>query len=137
MSKIEGGCLCGAIRYTTNAKPIMTVLCNCKNCQRQAGSAFSIIVAVPRGALQVRGQPTIYNDTGDSGMRVVRKFCNQCGSPLISEPEATPKLDWVKAGTLDDTSWLKPTVNLWCDSAQAWMNLNEDIPRFGKNPPMG
>ena len=136
MNKIEGGCLCGAIRYKTDAKPIMTVLCNCKNCQRQAGSAFSIIVAVPRGALQVQGQPTIYNDTGDSGMRVVRKFCNQCGSPLISEPEATPKLDWVKAGTLDDTSWLKPTVNLWCDSAQAWMNLNEDIPRFGKNTPI-
>ena len=115
----------------------MTVLCNCKNCQRQAGSAFSIIVAVPRGALKVTGVPTIYNDTGDSGMRVVRKFCNQCGSPLISEPEATPKLDWIKAGTLDDTSWLKPTMNLWCDSAQAWMNINEDIPRFGKNPPMG
>ena len=42
---IKGGCLCGQVRYTANAEPAFTGVCHCKNCQKQAGSAFSIVVA--------------------------------------------------------------------------------------------
>ncbi len=34
MSKIRGGCLCGAVRYSTDAEPLLTAVCHCKNCQR-------------------------------------------------------------------------------------------------------
>ena len=39
--KKTGGCLCGQVRYETKAEPMMTGVCHCKNCQKQAGSAFS------------------------------------------------------------------------------------------------
>lgn len=51
MSKIEGGCLCGAVRYTCAAEPVMTAICQCTHCQRQSGSAFSVI----RSDWQVHG----------------------------------------------------------------------------------
>lgn len=79
----------------------------------------------------------MYADTGDSGLPVRRRFCAACGSPIVSEPEATPGVDWLKAGTLDDTSWLQPQMNVWCDSAQPWVHISEAIPRAGKNPPLG
>ena len=44
---IEGGCLCGSIRYTCDAEPALTANCHCKHCQRQSGSAFSTIIGVP------------------------------------------------------------------------------------------
>jgi hypothetical protein len=136
MPKIQGGCLCGAVRYHCDAAPLMTAVCHCRSCQRQSGSAFSIIVGVPKGALMFEGAPpAAYRDSGDSGMPVERKFCAKCGSPIFSDVAATPDLDWIKAGTLDDTSWLQPQVNLWCDSAQSWVQLSDKIPKVPRNPP--
>ena len=37
MAKIEGGCLCGQLRYSTDADPIFTGACHCKNCQKLTG----------------------------------------------------------------------------------------------------
>jgi len=135
MQKIQGGCLCGAIRYRSDAQPLMTAVCNCKNCQRQSGSALSVIVALPRGALIMEGaEPASYRDTGASGFAIIRRFCANCGSPILSEPERTPTKDWLKAGTLDDTSWLAPTANFWCDSEQPWLRTLGDVPRSARSP---
>lgn len=137
MQTIQGGCLCGAVRYRSNAEPLMTAICHCTHCQRQTGTAFSLLVAVPKGSLVMEGaQPATYEDTGDSGLPVLRKFCSKCGSPIFSEVAATPTMDWVKAGTLDDTSGLQPEVNIWCDSAQPWVQMGEAIPRIPRNPPL-
>jgi hypothetical protein len=40
----------------------------------------------------------------------------------------------VPAGTLDDTSWLQPTVHFWTRSAQPWVVLPEGSQRF-ETPP--
>lgn len=54
-----------------------------------------------------------------------RSFCNKCGSSVTSDVEAMPDLEWIKAGTLDDTTWLNPTLNILCDSAQRWAHIAE------------
>jgi hypothetical protein len=36
------------------------------------------------------------------------------------------------AGTLDDASWLKPARQIYCDSAQPWVSLHGEMPRFAK-----
>jgi hypothetical protein len=136
MASIKGGCLCGSVRYSSEAEPVMTAVCHCKHCQRQSGSAFSPLVAVPRGSLDIdRTFLTVFNDIGESGLSVKRSFCSKCGSPITSDVEATPGLEWIKAGTLDDTTWLNPTVNIWCDSAQHWTPIAESAVRFARNPP--
>ncbi|MEE1877029.1 GFA family protein [Altererythrobacter litoralis] len=124
---LTGGCLCGQVRYELTADPLMCLTCHCKNCQRQAGSAYSIIVGVPEGALKVEGEVKTFNDKGDSGGTVQRQFCPDCGSPLFSLVEASPGLVWVKAGTLDDTSAIKPSLHVYTKSKQDWVELG-DIP---------
>jgi hypothetical protein len=49
-----------------------------------------------------------YHDTGESGQPVLRQFCDECGSPVISDVAVMPDILFIKAGTLDDTSWLSP-----------------------------
>jgi hypothetical protein len=44
--------------------------------------------------------------------------------------DATPGLSFIKAGTLDDASWLKPTMEMWCGSAQPWVSLAGDRQKF-------
>ena len=82
-------------------------------------------------------QPDAYRAVADSGAPVVRWFCSKCGSPIFSQAEIAPTMDWIKAGTLDDTSWLEPQMNVWCDSAQAWVPMSDAIPRIPRNPPIG
>ena len=135
MEKIIGGCLCGAIRYESSAKSLMTAVCHCKNCQKQAGTSFSILVAVPKESLVVTGKTKVFNDTGESGNPVYRHFCGDCGSPIYSDVTAMPDNLFVKAGTLDDSSWLEPDLHLYCDSAQSWVEVKEGVTQFAKSPP--
>lgn len=113
----EGGCLCGKIRYQFSGDPLATAICHCKHCQRQGGSAFSIVTVVPDTAYAQQGESKVYVDTGDSGHPVYRHFCGNCGSPVISLVTAMPGVTIIKAGTLDDASWLQPTQEVYCCNA--------------------
>ena len=130
---ITGGCLCGKVRYTCESDPLLCVTCHCKNCQRQAGSALSIIIGVPEAAVEVTGEVTTYNDTGDSGASVRRQFCNTCGSPVFTRIDSPPGMMFIKAGTLDDTTGLKPAFHCYTKSKQAWVDLG-DLPAFETVP---
>lgn len=134
MTKIEGGCLCGAVRYRSSSEPLMTAVCHCKNCQKQTGTSFSLLVAVPRNDFTVNGKTKIFQDTGDSGKPVNRHFCPECGSPIYSDVTALEDRLFVKAGTLDDASALIPAAHIFCDSAQPWFSLGSDVPQFPRSP---
>ena len=136
MPKISGSCLCGSAKYESHAEPVMTAVCHCANCQKQTGTAFSIIVGVPEDSLVFESEDTIaeYLDSGESGGAVHRRFCQKCGSPLLSLVDSVPGVGFIKAGTLDDKSWLNPTSHIWCSSAQSWLDLGSEIPVFPRNP---
>ena len=135
MAKITGGCLCGKVRYSADVEPAFTGVCHCRNCQKESGGAFAIVVAVPQPDLTVRGQMKTYTDRGDSGKAMYRRFCPDCGSTLMDEAEAMPGVAMIQAGTLDDVSWVKPTMQVYCDSAQPWVQLAGEMARFPKMPP--
>ena len=98
-------------------------ICHCKHCQRRCGSAFSVVAAVPASAFRLPGKVETFCDIGDSGNTVRRNFCPFCGPSFMSKVTAAPELIWVKAGTLDDTSRLRPTMQIYCDKAQPWIAL--------------
>lgn len=104
MTKISGGCLRGKVRYSSDAEPIFTGLCHCGNCQKESGSAFAIVVAVPQPQLSIKGTLQTYTDKGDSGKAMYRRFCPTCGSTVVDEAEAMPGVVMIQAGTLDDAS---------------------------------
>jgi hypothetical protein len=64
-----------------------------------------------------------------------RRFCPDCGSTVMDEAEAMPGVIMIQAGTLDDASWVKPAAQVYCDSAQPWVQLAGDMARFPKMPP--
>lgn len=128
-----GGCLCGEITYTLGSDPKLCVACHCKNCQRQSGSVLSIIIGVSEADLDIKGQVKTYDDTGDSGKRVMRQFCGNCGSPVFTRLEGSDGMMFIKAGTLDDTSSLKPAIHCYTKSKQQWIDIS-DIPGFETVP---
>ncbi|MGH7031287.1 MAG: GFA family protein [Stellaceae bacterium] len=135
--KIEGGCLCGKVRYSADAEPTFVGVCHCKNCQKGTGAAFAAVVALPKPAVSVQGNLKTFNDRGDTGKTMFRRFCPECGSSVMDEAEAMPGVLMILTGTLDDASWVKPAVQIYCDSAQPWVELGGNIQRFAKMPTPG
>jgi hypothetical protein len=132
MTRITGGCLCGAVRYSAEGEPAFAGICHCHNCQKATGSAFAAVVGVPAAALSVTGTVKTYRDIGDSGKAMFRNFCPECGATLYDNAEMMPGIAMVMTGTLDDASWVKPAVEIYCDSAQPWVELGGGMRRFAK-----
>jgi hypothetical protein len=127
----SGGCLCGAVRYSVPWPPLAVMACHCTHCQKQSGSALSTIAMVPRNAVAIEGALTDYHDTGESGGKVIRRFCGVCGSPVISDipQENLQGFLFIKTGTLDDNKDVVPASHLWVKSAQDWFVFPEGVPR--------
>lgn len=121
----SGGCLCGAVRYSVAWPPMMIGTCQCSHCQKSSGSALTVIAMVSGDALEVTGALSTFEDTGDSGNALFRRFCGKCGSPVVSDlgGEMAGKVRVIRIGSLDDTSGIEPTVHYWTSSGQDWLVL--------------
>ena len=130
-----GACLCGTISYRIDVSDeVVAVHCHCDDCRRATGSAFATVLGVPEGDFHLLvGYPKGYRVTGASGGAVERQFCVDCGSPLFTIAALSPGVVFVKAGSLDDASWLHPALACWTDRAQAWGNVSE-VPGVAGNP---
>lgn len=135
-SPITGGCLCGNVRYSADAEPIVQAVCHCSDCQRQTGGPFTVVVGVPRAALTVEGDTLASFTTigEDHGGETERSFCSACGAPVFSVTAVLPDLALIKAGSLDDASWLEPAVEVWTSSAQPWSPHFEHAASFARGP---
>lgn len=118
----SGGCLCGVVRYEADWPPQAIVVCHCRNCQKQSGSALSIVAMFARDGLRVAGDMNMFEDQSADGQPVFRHFCSQCGSPLVTDTPTAQQMGhiFLKAGTLDETADLKPTVHFWSCRAHNW-----------------
>ena len=120
-----GRCQCGQITYELTGDLIATAVCHCDHCQRQSGAAFSVNLIVHESQMAVSGDLSTFEDRGEHGdaVYVYRRFCGQCGTPIFSAMVEPAGILAVKAGTLDDKSGIKPTVEVWCDHKQPWVEL--------------
>ena len=129
-----GGCQCGQVRYTLTKEPLHLIACHCSECQIQSGSAFGMSMIVRREDLEVTGTTKSYTRTADSGHKNTGVFCPECGVRIHNTPEHVDGVYTLKPGTLDDTSWLKPTSMLWTKSAQGWVPTPEGVKEFEGQP---
>ena len=136
MSEIIGGCLCGSVRYRSNAEPVLQAVCHCQTCRKNSGSAFLFNVAVPEDSLSVEGDNlrTYEDHSGASGQAFLRKFCDRCGSHVFSHGPAYGALAFIKAGTLDDPSWVAPELHIWCSEKLPWTVIPAGSTEVPGNP---
>lgn len=135
MKTITGGCLCKRVRFEISAEPIAMRLCWCRDCQYFAAGNATVNVVFPSDALKVQGELRDYQSAADSGNRMHRRFCPNCGTPLFSAAESRPHLVIVRNGALDDTHLLKPSATIWTDSAPEWAWIDQAHATFPGQPP--
>jgi hypothetical protein len=132
---LTGGCSCDAIRYEIADWPLALYTCNCTNCQRASGSAFAMNMPIATKDFQItKGEPKGWHHVSPSGAKVTSRFCSDCGSRLYGEREGRPEVVNLRAGTLDDTSWLVPAAHIYMRSAQPWIQPAKDAVCFETQP---
>jgi hypothetical protein len=82
----------------------------------------------------VQGKPKAWTRKNDSGREVNNLFCGDCGTRLFHERTYKTDTINVKAGTLDDTSWLRPVGNIWTRSAQSWVIISDQLLNYDGQP---
>src|SRR5438105_15700948 len=82
MPTLEGGCLCGAVRYRSDAEPVMQVVCHCEPCRKNSGSGFSMNVAVAPRRLRIEsGSARRYEDQRLASAHASQRLvCGDCGA---------------------------------------------------------
>jgi hypothetical protein len=125
----DGGCQCGKLRYRVVGAPLTLYACHCTECQKQSSSAFGMSLWVRRDALRLlAGKPMFWERPADSGGRVVCAFCPDCGTRVYHAASPDSETVSLKAGSLDDTSWLDPVGHVWTRSAQPWVEIDRSAP---------
>jgi|TARA_Y100000766_G_C18774828_1_gene540195 hypothetical protein len=130
-----GKCQCGSVSYSFNKeKLISSHHCHCKDCQRATGSGKATILFISKKYVELNGEIKYFETKGSSGSHVRRGFCPNCGSGILSYTKELPHILFIKAGTLDNSSWVKIDSNFFTKSANDWNKPDESIKCFEGNP---
>ncbi|MGI9521914.1 MAG: GFA family protein [Hyphomicrobiaceae bacterium] len=135
MTKLDGGCQCDAVRYVAAGDVDQVLACHCSDCQKQTGSAFALIVVIDESKFKViKGQVKTFVTSADSGRQKLGAFCVHCGGRIYHKIAWRPGKLSLRGGTLDDASWLVPSVHLWTSRKQPWVILPPDAVVFETQP---
>ena len=133
MAKFSGGCVCGAIRYECNADPVMMFKCHCRDCQHVSGGGYCAVLLFSRNDLRiVKGEISQFATRSIAGGENVRGFCATCGSRLSGGK--SPQTVGILAGSLDDPSLFRPTMDIHVADAQHWDLLDPETRKFEGYP---
>ena len=109
MEQVEGGCLCGAVRFVAEGRPFRVGICHCIDCRKHHGALFHASAIFPASAV------TILGEVGDY---LGRCFCPRCGSSVFSRSGDEVEIN---LGSLDAPDQFVPTYELWTIRRETWL----------------
>jgi hypothetical protein len=129
-STVEGGCLCGAVRYRATGPPSGITSAIVRRVGVQV--AHPLLPGAGFAATSFSftcGRPARY--TSSAG--VERSFCSRCGTQLTYRRLEVPDAVDVTMGSMDDPEALAPQDHTWVASRLSWIALSDGLPTYGGN----
>ena len=125
MSTLEGGCLCGKVRFKAHKPPVRTFACHCTFCQRVTGSAFYAESIFETDSIEfTAGKLSEYAHVSDtSRKKVVVEFCSNCGTTVGLSFERWPTMRAISRGCYDNPNTVEISSHIWTRSAQTGVVL--------------
>ncbi|MCR9093953.1 MAG: GFA family protein [bacterium] len=131
--RLEGGCLCGAVRYTIEGPLGPIGFCHCRTCQKAEGGAFATTARLPRDAVRwQRGEASLRAWESSPGKK--RHFCGHCGAKLFAAWDDQDELI-LRVGSLDGDPGARPLVHIWTEESAPWYALVTRLPTFPRGVP--
>ena len=126
---IEGGCLCGEVRYAVDSEITDVSHCHCAMCRKHHGAAFATYGEAGRKNLHwIQGEEKI--NVYRSSAHLERLFCSVCGSSLLCREDTEPNTVYLALGTVDADPGCRPEYHIWVGSKAPWYSITDDLPQF-------
>jgi hypothetical protein len=121
----EGGCACGAVRFTVLGDPLRAGLCHCMTCRKAHASASNPFLVFAEDQVKITGEMTSWF----SSPCYSRRFCTKCGSRVTGGYDNEIELS---LGSFDEPALFEPQFELWVIRREPWV-APLDVPQFNGN----
>lgn len=121
MPEHEGGCLCGAVRFSAIGTPLRVGLCHCLNCRKHHGALFYAAAIFDQAMVRIEGDTHAYEG---------RHFCPRCGSSVFARSGDEVELH---LGALDAPDQFAPDYELWCQRREGWLPEFPGVKRYERD----
>ena len=130
MSRREGACLCGAVRFELVLPTTFCAHCHCTMCQRAHGAGYVTWIGVPyeRFRLLAGEDRLVRYRSSEHG---TRSFCGTCGSTLLCESTRHPEWIDVVLANVQGPIDRAPEMHVYFDDRAAWTRVDDELPRLG------
>ena len=132
--KLDGGCYCHGLRYVAEGEPMMKAQCHCRECQYITGGSPNVFIAMPIAEFKyTKGTPKKFTRS-DIPNPVTREFCPDCGTHVVTRPQAFPAVI-IKVGSLDDPKLFgNPDMAIFTIDKQSFHQIPQGMPSFERLP---
>ncbi|WP_137938453.1 GFA family protein [Chitinivorax sp. B] len=121
---LEGGCLCGRIRYCVATDNREGYYCHCRMCQLAFGNVFASWLNVQKSEVSwLNGEPQYYQ----SSRIAKRGFCSSCGTPLSFAFVDSERMD-LSVGSFDQPNQIKPVSHFAVETRVAAWHVPDGLP---------
>ena len=121
---VEGGCLCGAVRYRARPTHREGYYCHCRMCQLAFGNTRAAFINLRKDEVRWLAAAATYY----ASSKIARRgFCGHCGTPLSFEYLDSARMD-LSVGSLDAPAALTPVSHFAIESRIANWNGEEGLP---------
>ena len=125
---IEGGCLCGGVRYEVRGAFLRAGHCHCSRCRRHSGTAVCTQGRVRREDFRLTKGAGLVRAFRPAG-GAVNAFSSVCGSSLFGGtwPEG-PEVS-IRLGSVDGDPGIRPQCHTFVGSKAPWDEISDDLPQ--------
>ncbi len=125
---VDGGCLCGAVRFRLALPSKWCAHCHCTQCRRFHGAGYVTWAGFESDRFELlEGQDALRWFNSSPGAE--RGFCGTCGSSMLFRSERWKSEAHVVLGSLDGPIDRAPEAHVFHDTCVDWMALDESLPR--------
>jgi hypothetical protein len=128
--RVGGSCLCGALRWEIEGKPLGMRRCHCLRCRRARAHSHAANAFVGKEALRfTAGEAQCVLYKLPEAERFSQAFCATCGSKAPWWVEARGVWN-IPAGNLDDDPGVRPHEHIFVGSKAPWLEITDDLPQW-------
>jgi len=129
---MDGGCLCGAVRYQLKSAPYDAGWCHCRICQLNSGSPAMAFATVPFADFTFTQGAELVGSVASSATGE-RRFCMRCGTPFLMHDRDQPDTVDFSLATLDTPEAVTPGLHIFYASRIAWAEPGDALPRHDRS----
>ena len=127
--KMNGGCMCGGVRYEVTGTSFLVSHCHCQSCRKHNGAAVVTLAGYTQDQVTFSGDERKFYESSPG---VKRAFCGNCGTPLTWEGdggEVGPIVEF-HISTFDKPDDLVPTAHAFAPERISWFDVADMLPRY-------